>query len=439
MDDNWMKDLRNRMENHAEAAPKDLWEDIEQHMMNIDIDTQLQPKKIGNRKRIITIVSIAASLLLLSFIGIQIASTDSAIKDSEVMVALAVRHTKQNIGSGIFAINNSSSTQIDKSEGSSSFNQEKILSNNPTNIAIDHNVADTTLFEEQQTEPLKEVLDVSKTSNEADDTHKSDKPKQYDVLPSNSDNYNNLLAALGKQKRRQSNNDDRGWNTALFASNTPTRSSNSYEGYGRMNRGSVLYVSDDGNYPQQNTSLANILLYNNEKVTYTDIKHSQPITTGISFNYRINARWSVGSGITYSYLSSKLKSGADGYYYDTKQYLHFLGIPFTANYTIWENRRILFYGSAGGQGQRLISGKMNTDYINDNKVNKSERESVSEHRLYWSVNAAVGIQYKVTEQLGLYFEPNVNYYFNNGSSLETIYKEHPLNFGLKLGFRISFQ
>ena len=56
MDDNWMKDLRNRMENHAEAAPKDLWEDIEQHMMNIDIDTQLQPKKIGNRKRIITIV-----------------------------------------------------------------------------------------------------------------------------------------------------------------------------------------------------------------------------------------------------------------------------------------------------------------------------------------------------------------------------------------------
>ena len=37
----------------------------------------------------------------------------------------------------------------------------------------------------------------------------------------------------------------------------------------------------------------------------------------------------------------------------------------------------------------------------------------------------------------LYFEPGVGYYFNDGSSISTLYKDHPLNYNLSIGLRIS--
>src|SRR3712207_9256308 len=40
-------------------------------------------------------------------------------------------------------------------------------------------------------------------------------------------------------------------------------------------------------------------------------KHRQPVKVGVSVRYRLNRRWAVQSGITYSYLSSETTSGTE--------------------------------------------------------------------------------------------------------------------------------
>jgi len=44
-----------------------------------------------------------------------------------------------------------------------------------------------------------------------------------------------------------------------------------------------------------------------------------------------------------------------------------------------------------------------------------------------------------TKHLGLYAEPGIAYYFDDGSQIETIRKEHPFNFNLQFGLRFSFE
>ena len=39
--------------------------------------------------------------------------------------------------------------------------------------------------------------------------------------------------------------------------------------------------------------------------------------------------------------------------------------------------------------------------------------------------------------VGVYVEPGVSYYFDDRSTLSTIYKEKPLNFNLNLGVRYT--
>jgi hypothetical protein len=54
----------------------------------------------------------------------------------------------------------------------------------------------------------------------------------------------------------------------------------------------------------------------------------------------------------------------------------------------------------------------------------------------WSVNAAAGMEYILTREIGVYLEPSLGYYFDDDSSLEHYYKEHPwapsFEFGLRL-------
>ena len=55
----------------------------------------------------------------------------------------------------------------------------------------------------------------------------------------------------------------------------------------------------------------------------------------------------------------------------------------------------------------------------------------------WSANAAAGIQLNPLPNIGIFAEPGVSYYFNDGTSLSTIYKDHPCNFNLNVGLRFT--
>lgn len=165
--------------------------------------------------------------------------------------------------------------------------------------------------------------------------------------------------------------------------------------------------------------------------------HRLPVKVGLSVGYQVSRNWTIHTGLTYSYLSasisnSNLSDGKDGL-----QRLHYIGIPLAASYRLWQYKRLHVYATAGGEVEKLVSGQLREPQTTMQETPKSKTISIKESRLQWSVNAAVGLQYQLTNQIGLYAEPGVSHYFNNGSDVENSYKHRPTGFQLQLGVRIK--
>lgn len=173
--------------------------------------------------------------------------------------------------------------------------------------------------------------------------------------------------------------------------------------------------------------------------TVTDVHHRQPVRVGLGVRYRINDRWSVESGLTYSYLYSDITSRNNNYSYQTEQRLHYIGIPVSASYSVWRGRHLNVYATAGGMVEKAVSGKRDTRTIVGNETESDMSDHVSIGPLQLSANMAVGAEYLITPALGVYLEPGLSYYFDNGSATPTVYSDKPLNFSLSLGLRFNIR
>ena len=160
------------------------------------------------------------------------------------------------------------------------------------------------------------------------------------------------------------------------------------------------------------------------------VHHHQPIRFGFSLRYRINQQWSFESGLTYSRLTEDITNTIDGQATTTEQSLNYIGIPLSASYLLWGNRHFNFYLSAGGLVEKMVKGSLMT---------QGATNSVSIHPLQISVNGAVGAEFKLTDSFSLYAEPTLNYSFDNGSSIPTLYQEKPMNFNITVGIRFNLK
>ena len=97
-----------------------------------------------------------------------------------------------------------------------------------------------------------------------------------------------------------------------------------------------------------------------------------------------------------------------------------------------------FYFSSGVITEKCVSGELDRTYVLNNQIKQTETEEITIKPLQWSVNASLGMQYDFNSSIGIYAEPGISYYFNNGSSVKTIYNDKPLNFNLNLGIKYTF-
>ena len=109
------------------------------------------------------------------------------------------------------------------------------------------------------------------------------------------------------------------------------------------------------------------------------------------------------------------------------------------SYDIWHTDFLEVYASAGGAAEFCVSGRSHTEYVEDGKVTGTANADVRDKRPQWSVGASAGVQYNVSNAIGVYVEPGVSYYFDNGSGVNTVYKDKPLNFNLNVGLRFTFR
>ena len=178
-------------------------------------------------------------------------------------------------------------------------------------------------------------------------------------------------------------------------------------------------------------------IFNQGKSVKTEYKHRLPVRVGFNVAYRLTDRLSVESGVSYTRLSSDMKDGTKDNYSSGSQKLDYIGVPLNVKYRAFGYRRLSVYASAGLLTEKCVSGKTTHEYVISGEKKKHEAEDVAAKPWQLSVNAALGAQFDVLRNVGVYVEPGVSYYFDDRSTLSTIYKENPLNFNLNLGVRYT--
>lgn len=169
----------------------------------------------------------------------------------------------------------------------------------------------------------------------------------------------------------------------------------------------------------------------------TDIQHHTPINFGISVSRQLSNRFYLQTGLNYSYLRSEWATNGT-YHIETDQRLHFLGLPLSIAYRIAEWNRFLFYASAGGMAEVNVAGKRQSQLFSDEISIVKQTEHIRMKEWLWSVNGKVGVSYPIVRFVSAFGEVSANYYFDNGSTIETIHSEKPFTIGFNMGFRLGF-
>lgn len=156
--------------------------------------------------------------------------------------------------------------------------------------------------------------------------------------------------------------------------------------------------------------------------------HDMPISIGFTASYSVTPRIALASGLVYTLATSSFQHSAS--MPKETQTLHYVGIPLNLSYTVWGNSWLRTYIMAGAQADMNVKATLKAD---------GHKSNIDNDRAQFSVTGGAGVQLNVAQQLGVYVEPGVRYYFDNGSAVQTIFKEHPTNFSLQVGLRWNIE
>lgn len=242
-----------------------------------------------------------------------------------------------------------------------------------------------------------------------------------------------------EMERQHKDKKEKGWSVELMAGNTPYSASNSFGGFSGLPARTLSSANGTTLIPASDEYAAykQVLFNNRDGQAVTTANHKMPVTVGASFRWSFSKNWAVETGLTYTYLSSTFRSGADSYW-EKEQNLHYVGIPLKIHRMLWNSRWVSVYASAGGMMEKCVSGSEDIRFVRGVVEGEPEHNSLQVDPLQWSLMASAGVQLNITRHLGLYAEPGVAYYFDDKSGVETIRKEHPCNFNLQVGLRLEF-
>ena len=155
-------------------------------------------------------------------------------------------------------------------------------------------------------------------------------------------------------------------------------------------------------------------------------KHAFPIRLGIKLSYPLNDRLSLQSGVGYTLLKSDLSYSS----MQIGQQLHYIGVPLGLHYQLWNSGRFSLYGAVGAMLEKCVknNSELPSAFTDAALIN-------TEKPWQCSLNAALGAEYRLDKAIGIYLEPGVGYFFEDGTSVEHYYTEHPFVPSLEIGLR----
>lgn len=212
-----------------------------------------------------------------------------------------------------------------------------------------------------------------------------------------------------------------------------------YSGFGpSLGSGSMpgsIFVTAGGNTSLSGVHTAATSLQAENYMEKTSYR--QPVRLGARVSYPLNNRFALETGLNYTALEADTKTGYESDFTATNQELHYIGIPLNLRMKVWHWNALDFYLTAGGMAEKCVGGHISTYRVTEGQELSNIREHLTEKPLQWSTNFSAGLQCNFTPNIGLFVEPGMSYYFDNGSSVRTIYKDKPFNFNLNLGLRVG--
>lgn len=166
--------------------------------------------------------------------------------------------------------------------------------------------------------------------------------------------------------------------------------------------------------------------------------HHIPFVIGLSVNKALSSRWSIESGVRYTFLRTDLISESRLINKNTIQRIHYIGVPVKFNYRMFTYDRLSVYGQGGVTMDIPVKGSQDIqEYYPGLTYSKTDRHNIHAP-LQWSLDGGVGIQYRFTPSFSIYAEPSFRYYFNPGSDIKTIRQANPFEFTIPVGLRITW-
>ena len=164
----------------------------------------------------------------------------------------------------------------------------------------------------------------------------------------------------------------------------------------------------------------------------SDTKYSLPLNLGIQVQFPVKENLALGVGVNYTVVSSRYDCLINKKKYSVKQSLHYIGIPVNIYGKVVERNRFSFYVNAGATAEKGITAVYKLESYTGKERNTNPIDGIQ-----FSVNAGLGVEYKFANPAGIYFEPNVVYFFNSDMP-RSIRTDQPLQVKGELGIRFHF-
>ena len=450
----WIDELRKKMESHQEAPPEGLWEDIAKSLSQ----TRACPTADDEKKDVAkhTVFGrrwwVAAAAIILMLIGggmlYWMANQQQGDNSSEMIAKNEANPTEteqQNDSSDNRIIEDSEhSSESEQSNHSSthghsspldlpnntsnlSLSGESGLSNNDlaiSEVANDLNVSNNPINKFDNNSSKNPGNNQSDNPSNNPSNNSSNNPSNNSGVSDNPivSSERNIIAELDRE----------------FASE---RSQGQKIAIGLYAANDIQGISNKANvvdYAMSNTYMGDVYgdysLSSMRKMVLQDYyekkHHYQPVSAGLTAKIGLTDRVAITTGVVYTLLRSDFTTNVGSSSIDRKQTLHYLGVPVALMYKLWESGGFSSYVSVGGEADYNIAARMTTE---------GDKVQINRDKLQWSAIASVGAQYDFSPYVGLYFEPGVKYYFDNGSDIVNVFKDKKTNFNVQFGLRFNIK
>lgn len=429
----WMGKLKEKLQNYSEPVPPFGWEQLEKELMTADV-TPVPPvrKRVLHPYRRWAAVAAVALLLITSSLSVYFLNTPAADEIRRASTPMLAADPD------ILPPAHESDAQTGKVE--------------PVNLRPRPMIAQARNVTERQVRELEPSVPAGDATGQADGRpEQEDGPNGQEVEKTETVAGNQSRSTLpeAEEKENKVRPDKRSGRDKLHIPVEKRKTGKGRWSVGAAvgNGGGVTLAGADDGMFQQPLSAGplnmiesgegdiiripeNQIVYVKEGMPYVmnldevvDVKHRQPVSFGLSVRKELPKGFSVETGVTYTLLSSDVQMAGNPKRVDQK--LHYIGIPVRANWNFFDKDRFTLYVAAGGMVEKCVYG-----------VRGSEKLTVNPLQL--SVAGAVGAQFNATKHVGIYVEPGVAYFFDNGSAVPTIRKETPCNFNLQAGIRYTY-